>query len=316
MNLTKKEKIITAIITAATVLLIVLLAWKALGGDNNSPEPEPAMPAITSPEAPSPSGTSVPTGTATPEPTDTSTPTPEPTATATPEPTSTPTGAPMPTVTPKPTNTPTKAPTQAPTVTLTSTPKPTKAPTPTATPKPTNTPTKAPTQAPTVTPTPTKAPATPTPTTVPKPDTPTPTAKPTQVVSPDEWTASNLPPGFATEIDVVKNAVDYTLQNFTKPSLQRAGYTYQGYELVSSDRTVNGWTSYHCVVTAKNNTFDSVVVTATFIVSGRSYTNIVNGRYSGITYLEVTPYIKGKQRKTVTDLSGAQFEEYLKNLIQ
>ncbi len=317
MNLKRREIITIALIAVVTMLIIFLLTWKVLGGDNNSPEPKPAT--VTSPEAPSPSGTPVPTGTATPEPT-TPTPTPEPTATATPEPTSTPTGAPTPTDTPaptdtptptvtsKPTNTPTKAPTQAPTVTPT--PKPTKAPTPTVTSKPTNTPTKAPTQAPTVTPTP-KPTGAPTPTA-----TPTPTAKPTQVVSPDEWTANNLPPGFATEMEVVKNVTEWALTTYVKPSLQRSGYSYQGYELISTGKIVDGWTSYRAKVTAKNNEFDSVIVEAVFIVSGRDYAYIKNGRYSSMSYLEVTPYIKGKQRKMVTDLSSAQFEEYLKNLIQ
>ncbi len=285
MNLKRREIITIALIAVVTMLIIFLLTWKVLGGDNNSPEPKPAT--VTSPEAPSPSGTPVPTGTATPEPT-TPTPTPEPTATATPEPTSTPTGAPTPTDTPAPTDTPT----------------------PTVTSKPTNTPTKAPTQAPTVTPTP-KPTGAPTPTA-----TPTPTAKPTQVVSPDEWTANNLPPGFATEMEVVKNVTEWALTTYVKPSLQRSGYSYQGYELISTGKIVDGWTSYRAKVTAKNNEFDSVIVEAVFIVSGRDYAYIKNGRYSSMSYLEVTPYIKGKQRKMVTDLSSAQFEEYLKNLIQ
>ena len=116
-------------------------------------------------------------------------------------------------------------------------------------------------------------------------------------------------------MEVVKYAVDYKLQHYVIPSLQRCGYSHQSYELVSSGSIVNNWTSYHCKVTAKNNEYDTVVVIATFIVSGRNYVDILNGT-SGMVYKEVTPYVGGRQGRTETQLNGSQFEEYLKNLIR
>ena len=323
MFLDKRNNIVLILGGVMVLVFFIMLVFKA--GEDKKENPTPTI-------SPTPMATSTPTEkitptevimtvtttptqtptvtvTATPEPTDvpiSDTPTPEPTDSPTPtiEPTSTPTATPKPpTPTEKPTATPTKQPTPTPTKvaipTLTKAVTPTpKQPTPTPTEKPTATPTEKP-----ATPTPTEKPATPTP-------------KPTQVVSPDEWSKDNLPPGFKSEMEVVKSAIDYDLQHFVIPSLQRCGYSYQGYELVSSGKIIDNWTSYRCVVTAKNNEFDDVVVVATFLTSGRIYTLTVNGDNSGVSYIEVTDYFDGSKVATVTNLSGSQFEEYLRTLYE
>ena len=317
----------SAMLVIAGIVLLVILSNRNDRNQSSSDTPTTAATEGVSPTevvtntpvataTPSPGGTPVLTGTATPElmtPSPTSEPsaTPLPTDSPTPEPTATVTLKPTATVTPEPTSTHTKAPTKAPTATPTpkptatptNTPKPTAAPTPTNTPKPTATPTDVP-------PTPAVKPQEPT-----KAPTDTPTSKPTQVVSPDEWNKDNLPPGFSSEMEVLKYVVDYKLQHYVIPSLQRSGYIYQSYELVSSGSIVDGWNGYRCHVTAKNGEYESVTIEAVFVAIGGHYASILNGRVSGMRYVKVTPYLKGQGGKTVTDLNDAQFEAYLENLI-
>ena len=314
MFLSKKNNIVLVGMGLAVLALFLGLLF-APRGDKNPQDLTPTVsPTLTVTVTSTPTETPTPTVTDYPFTGMTATPSPElsatplPTDSPTPELSDTPTPEPTATVTPEPTSTPTKVPTKAPTATPTQKPA-----TPTPTEKPA-TPTPTVTQKP-ATPTPTEVPATPTPK-QPTPTPVTPTPKPTQVVSPSEWSRDNLPPGFDSEMAVLEYVANYEINHFVKPSLQKAGYSYVGYKIVSPGNTIDGWTAYNLEVTARNNEFDSVEIVTSSLVLGKYYAAILNGNISGMYYRKVTPYISGKQRKTVTDLDDSQFEEYLSNLIQ
>ena len=324
MFLSKKNNIVLVGMGLAVLALFMGLLFAPRGDKNPqdlTPTVSPTLTATSTPtETPTPTVTDYPfTGmTATPSPTPelsatplpTDSPTPELSDTPTPEPTATVTPEPTATVTPEPTSTPTKVPTKAPTAT--STPTVTQKPaTPTPTGKPA-TPTPTVTQKP-ATPTPTEVPATPTPK-QPTPTPVTPTPKPTQAVSPSEWSRDNLPPGFDSEMAVLEYVANYEINHFVKPSLQKAGYSYVGYKIVSPGNTIDGWTAYNLEVTARNNEFDSVEIVTSSLVLGEYYAAILNGNVSGMYYRRVTDYYEGKKVGTAVDLDDAGFEAYLSTL--
>ena len=132
------------------------------------------------------------------------------------------------------------------------------------------------------------------------PDTPTPTPvnQPTKVISPDEYSPSNLPEGFSTERQLVEYVAQYRVNKETVPVFQSLGFETVTITSVSGTGKRSGqWELYRVTVHATRS--DTVEVEVVWLTNGQHYAECVVNQQSGILYQELTAWKRGHQLKKV-----------------
>jgi hypothetical protein len=130
-------------------------------------------------------------------------------------------------------------------------------------------------------------------------------------VSPDTWSADNLPDGYSTEEQLVNYVAGYRVQKHIVPSLTRDGLIYESYRLVDSGNKTGSWEMYSCEITTRHSVYSDFTFVISFTVHGGYYADCVVSGDTSVYYTKVVVYYNGRKFKIAERMNDAQLENYI-----